>query len=50
MILISPFEGQFATGKHSLIVHSVSGGILMNCFILSTATILFSMMQLTHIP
>jgi hypothetical protein len=31
-----------------LILHSASDGMVVNCFILSTETILFSMKQLIH--
>lgn len=43
---MSPFVGQLASGKQSLILHVASEGMFVNCFILSTETILFSMKQL----
>ena len=46
---MSPFVGQLAAGRQSLILHAASEGMFENCFILSTETILFSMKQLIQI-
>jgi hypothetical protein len=48
VISMFPLLGQFGQGRQSLISHLASEGILLNCLILSTDTILFSMKQLTH--
>lgn len=44
-----PFVGQFGSGKQSLILQAASDGMFVNCFILSTETILFSTKQLVQI-
>jgi hypothetical protein len=46
IISIFPLLGQFGEGRQSFIRHSASEGMLLNCLILSTDTILFSMKQL----
>lgn len=46
MTSMSPFVGQLESGRQSLILHAASEGIFVNCLILSTETILFSMKQL----
>jgi len=42
-----PLLGQFWGGDLSAIFHGASDGRLVNCFILSTETILFSTLQVT---
>uniref|UniRef100_A0A7C8ZKD3 Uncharacterized protein n=1 Tax=Opuntia streptacantha TaxID=393608 RepID=A0A7C8ZKD3_OPUST len=49
LISTLPCDGQFGGGWRSLMVHAASEGISVNCFILSTDTILFSTKQLMYI-
>lgn len=44
-----PDIGQLGGGTISFFLHSASDGITVNCFILSTETILFSIKQLMYI-
>lgn len=44
-----PLFGHPGGGRQSFLFHSASDGILVNCFILSTETILFSNKQLIYI-
>jgi len=44
-----PWLGQFLGGELSAIFHAASEGRLVNCFILSTETILFSTEQVIDI-
>jgi hypothetical protein len=46
MTSMSPLVGQFVLGRQSFILHVTSDGMFVNCLILSTETILFSMKQL----
>lgn len=48
LISTLPWSGQFRGGRRSLIRHAASDGIFVNCLILSTDTILFSMKQLMY--